>query len=102
MRTPIPLRSHPLVWDSSELLPPRNEERYRLRGQYQAGTAEERASAPRRIAEVIAHAHELSRGKARKLVAAGKAHVKGPRGDGPVYDPDYELADDEHVVCLGE
>ncbi len=98
LKPPVPQRSSVLPWNRKEslaILPPRNEARYAARGQYQAATPEERKALPRKLVDAVAGAKGISKNAARKAIAAGRVHVQGPRGDGPVYDPDYVLADDE-------
>lgn len=100
-----PVVSTILPWDRSEalrVLPPRNKVRYAARGQYQASTVEDRKALPRKLVDAVADGRGLSKGAARKAIAAGRAYVHGPRGDGPVYDPDYVLASDEWCEVAAE
>ena len=102
LKPAVPVRSSALPWNRSEtmaVLPPRNEKRYQDRGNYQATAMGERKEVPRPLVDLAAAVASASKGKARKLISAGKVHVVGPRGDGAVYDPDYVLAADECIVC---
>lgn len=100
-----PAVSTVLPWDRSEalsVLPPRNERRYATRGQYQAATSEERKELPRTLVDRVAAANEMSKGKARKAIAAGQVQVHADGAEARVVrDPDYELLDGEHAVLAG-
>ena len=98
-----PISASPLPWDRAEalkVLPPRNEARYAARGQYQATDTEERKEAPRVLVDRVAAVMAISKGKARKAIATGQVRVKASEAEPrTVYDPDYVLADAEHVVA---
>lgn len=90
----VPVRGYVMPW-RTDVLPPRNDARYAAKAarvEVPVEAALPVADSPARpLADVMADALGLSKGKARKAIQAGKAWVRGAGGERQVFDPDYRL-----------